>query len=213
MWFNTTVFQRRKSYGFGSTWGLVKDGKMIFFGWTILLNMKLMDHSPFCYEWQGKSSLFSLWHCFPFFFPHALSLLLYDRVWGVIGVFLTFRAVHAMEPWETVTYSWHTLSVTMTVAGTLLHRVCKKNETFLKKATLMVMTAVTTTSNSHLVFSFTASFRSLSLSHTFSVPSSTPALSGGLWSLLIQPIQTASHTISLAMSNITAMKVGHITVD
>lgn len=167
MWLNTTVFQRRKSYGFGITWGLVKDDKMIFFGWTIHLNMKLMDHSPFCYEWQGKrkSSLFSLCHCFHFFFfSHALSSLLYDRIWGVIGVFLTFRAVHAMEPWETVTYSWHTLSVTMTVAGTLLHRVCKKNETFLKKATLMVMTAVTTTSNSHLVFSSIASF--LSLSHT-----------------------------------------------
>lgn len=163
MWLNITVFQRRKSYGFGTTWGLVKDDKIIFFGWTIRLNIKLMDHSPFCYDWQGKSSLLSLCHCFNFF-SHDLSPLLYDRVRGVIGVFLTFRAVHAMEPWKTVTYSWHTLSVTMTVAGTLLHRVCKKNETFLKKATLMVMTAVTTTSNSHLVFSFTASF--LSLSHT-----------------------------------------------
>lgn len=101
-----------------------------------------------------KIVLTSLSLCRYFFLK--LSLLLYDRVRGVIGVSLTFRAVHAMEPGETVTYSWHTLSVTMTVAGTLLHRVCKKNETFLKKATLMVMTAVTTTSSSHLVLSSTA---------------------------------------------------------
>jgi len=123
----------------------------------------------------------------------SLSISLFDRVWGVIGEFLTFRAVHAMEPWETVTYSWHTLSVAMTVTGTLLHRICEKNETFLyiKKATLTVMTAVTTISNSHLVFSSTASFLSFSFA---------PVLSGGLWSLLIQPIQIASHAISLAMS-------------
>lgn len=119
------------------------------------------------------------------FFFLKLSLLLYDRVQGVIGVYLTFRAVHAMEPGETVTYSWHTLSVTMTVAGTLLHRVCKKNETFLKKGTLMAMTAVTTTSSSHLVLSSTASFLSLSLfSAEFSVPLSLyfwVAVSGHYW--------------------------------
>lgn len=51
---------------------------------------------------------------------------------------------------------------------------------------------------------------SLFLTHV-SCPSFAPILS--LWSLLIQFIQTPSHIISLAMSNITAMKVGHITVD
>lgn len=100
--------------------------KKVIWAWNEMRVSKRWQHDlfwvnyPFKHEINGSLS-------------HSHSLSLFDRVRGVIGVFLTFRAVHAMEPWETVTYSWHTLAITMTVTGTLLHRVCEKNETFQKK--------------------------------------------------------------------------------